>query len=609
MSDSTGLNYKDYLDCLKDEEYIALYNYYSKETMMEILGVSRQENPHSSFLRWLLDSSSDHGCGTMPMRKFLETVCLFKEKVYEVESSLDNYRNKLWQSEDNFLRKETEIEEIKYGRYEIINQAIAKEVVLEDQRRADIFGIFKIKMPALHDNNDKGIRYLVLMIENKVYSTENYVSKTDPSDHKKITCAQTELYVEDLKETVNLKETIESLNIDWADERTEKNTIKLFVFLNAFPTSVIKNVLSKIAENKTDSKKGPFAKSNEFITLNYQYLLDGVIEPISNIISDAVVKQKIKDYIRCLGQAKITSIGKQSKKRNKGDNEKYLIMALSKHEKRIAISLWTKYYKVINPILESIFGKETDKRFLIGERDRDLWISLANLYRLIEKKDFGISLNEEDGNYNKERVNYLNNLKVVVEKANNVNNSRKHIFTFNGNRYESYKTKSIGMLCRDIIADFINEQEKQQGDIDEKWIENLRTQMQKWHENWLREVILFDDEVETIQNNYDSYVTKSKSKYKTEDIKVFADHYFSYMNVYLKKNKEIPEDFLYEKELNEDECQNKYDFECPHLEIKLKNGHKIYVAKFWTAASVEKLKSLLDKDYGCDYKNRVIEIK
>ena len=508
MSDSTGLNYKDYLNCLKDEEYIALYNYYSKETMMEILGVSRQENPHSSFLRWLLDSSSDHGCGTMPMRKFLETVCLFKEKVYEVESSLDNYKNKLWQSEDNFLRKETEIEEIKYGRYEIINQAIAKEVVLEDQRRADIFGIFKIKMPALHDNNDKGIRYLVLMIENKVYSTENYVSKTDPSDHKKITCAQTELYVEDLKETVNLKETIESLNIDWADERTEKNTIKLFVFLNAFPTSV-----------------------------------------------------------------------------------------------------WTKYYKVINPILESIFGKETDKRFLIGERDRDLWISLANLYRLIEKKDFGISLNEEDGNYNKERVNYLNNLKDVVEKANNVNNSRKHIFTFNGNRYESYKTKSIGMLCRDIIADFINEQEKQQGDIDEKWIENLRTQMQKWHENWLREVILFDNEVETIQNNYDSYVTKSKSKYKTEDIKVFADHYFSYMNVYLKKNKQIPEDFLYEKELNEDECQNKYGFECPHLEIKLKNGHKIYVAKFWTAASVEKLKSLLDKDYVCDYKNRVIEIK
>ena len=63
--------YKQYLEILRDEEYIKLYDYYSKETIMWILGVARQENPHSGFIRWLLDMNGGHGYGTLPMKKLM----------------------------------------------------------------------------------------------------------------------------------------------------------------------------------------------------------------------------------------------------------------------------------------------------------------------------------------------------------------------------------------------------------------------------------------------------------------------------------------------------------------------------------------------------------
>ena len=597
MSESTKWDYKKYLNCLRDEEYIALYNYYSKETMMDILGVSRQENPHSSFLRWLLDVNSDHGCGTIPMRKLLETVCLFREKVYfnKSDSQCDNNINDFWKTRDNLFGKNkgNEVEEIKYGRYEIVNQFIANEIVLKNQRRADIFGILKIRMQNLKDNqnNDNSIRYLVFIIENKVTSKENNADKGDNS--------QTNLYAKDLNDDNNLRQLIKKQNIDWIDigeDKEKEKIIKLFLFLNPFSTADIKKALRENGKNEVQ-----IANSKEFISLNYQYLLDGVIEPIANIVSDGLVKQRIQDYIRCLGQSKITPIKESA---NTDDDDEYLIMAISKREKQIAIDLWKKYHSIINPILESIYKNDNNDSFLIGERDKGLWISLANLYRLIEEKDFKIALNDKDSSFDKvdaDILSDLKDLKDIVMHANSVSNSRRHKFVFKNIEYISYTSRSIGVLCRDIIADFIKKQENMHVIVNENWIEELRLKMQKWNENWLREVILFDFEVEQLQKNDGSY-NSSNSKYKTESIKEFAESFFSYMDVVFKKDKRLLD---YKKEELEDEYKKRFPKLVFPLEIKLNNGQKLYVAKFWTAASVDKLIGLLDNDYACDYKKMV----
>ena len=144
MSECT-FDYKSYMDLLHDEDYIALYDYYSKETLMGILGIARQENPHSSFLRWLLDMNSDHGYGTIPMRNFFHTVCLMNNEIYSgvaCENPTD---------EKNLLSKVNDyiLNEIQYGRYEIVKQHIATELVLKGQRRADIVAVAQLKFQRL----------------------------------------------------------------------------------------------------------------------------------------------------------------------------------------------------------------------------------------------------------------------------------------------------------------------------------------------------------------------------------------------------------------------------------------------------------------------------
>ena len=74
------------------------------------------------------------------------------------------------------------------------------------------------------------------------------------------------------------------------------------------------------------------------------------------------------------------------------------------------------------------------------------------------------------------------------------------------------------------------------------------------------------------------------------------------MDVVFKKDKRLLD---YKKEELEDEYKKRFPKLVFPLEIKLNNGQKLYVAKFWTAASVDKLIGLLDNDYACDYKKMV----
>ena len=76
-------DYKKYLDFINCEEYVKLYEYYQKSTFMDVLGVARQENPHSSFWRGLIDDKKNQGLGKVPLRKLIETVCFAYRKLYE----------------------------------------------------------------------------------------------------------------------------------------------------------------------------------------------------------------------------------------------------------------------------------------------------------------------------------------------------------------------------------------------------------------------------------------------------------------------------------------------------------------------------------------------
>ena len=512
--------YQDYMKLLHDDDYVALYDYYSQETMMGILGVARQENPHSNFIRWLMDMNGEHGYGSLPMRNFLNTVCLVNDEVYE-GNSCQNYTDK-----NNFFSHDNAVimNEIKYGRYEIIKQSIANEMVLKGQRRADIFAAVKLKFQRFNEPDD--IRVLLVIIENKIHSQE----------HNK----QTISYVEDVK---TLK-VIESIAEKTGFDRGElENSIRLYVYLNAFSNKEIK----RKAIEKMNGEFKQFAASSDFITVNYQYLLDGVIEPISHIPTIATTVQRMTDYIRCLGQAKITSmdaeITKGGKTRSTVDNE-YLIMAVSSHERKLATQMWEKHHSVILPIIESIFNEVKYNKFLLRDSERDFWISMANLYRFLE----------------------IDALQDIVKNSNKCPK-----FKFNGVEYESRKKRNIGVLARDILCDFL------QGHSQKYDVISIRKELQeKLKSNWLREVILLDREIEKIENDYSGYIKTcdSKFKYHTENIEDFKGSFFS------------------DKD----------------MAITLKDGSCAYVAKYWSTDGIERLLKLLDSRYSTSYNKKVERI-
>ena len=113
--------YKQYLDLTNSKEYIELYNYYQKATFMDVLGVSRQENPHSSFWGWLLSDSSNHEMGDFPLRKFIETVCFAYVKLY----SSKGLENDPWFCN----KKEDDLNGRKYNLFNKKNYTILSNII------------------------------------------------------------------------------------------------------------------------------------------------------------------------------------------------------------------------------------------------------------------------------------------------------------------------------------------------------------------------------------------------------------------------------------------------------------------------------------------------
>ena len=64
------------VDLYNDPDYQALSAFYNKTTVLNVFGIERSENRHSAFLRWLIDSRSNHGLGYEPIKKLLRLYAL-----------------------------------------------------------------------------------------------------------------------------------------------------------------------------------------------------------------------------------------------------------------------------------------------------------------------------------------------------------------------------------------------------------------------------------------------------------------------------------------------------------------------------------------------------
>lgn len=124
-----------------------LKNIYCSKSFSEILGVSRREMSHSSFLAWLFDCKESHHLGEQPLMKLL---ALLPERV---KGGCPNVLN-------------SELLEM----FCIGNYTISSEQVYTERSCGNFRADIVIEFLTVCDNKSKKIR---LIIENKVSSTEH----------------------------------------------------------------------------------------------------------------------------------------------------------------------------------------------------------------------------------------------------------------------------------------------------------------------------------------------------------------------------------------------------------------------------------------------------
>lgn len=138
------------------------------------------------------------------------------------------------------------------------------------------------------------------------------------------------------------------------DFNTGKNSeIVLFVYLTP---------ISNIDLNELEE---PECASKEFIHINYQSILDYLLEPIlEKDISDRT-KMIINEYIKSLSQPTMN--------KNDNDHKPNLIMALGTEERNLLNEFWEKNQKII---MAALYARSIDDQ--VDEEDRDAYSNLLN---------------------------------------------------------------------------------------------------------------------------------------------------------------------------------------------------------------------------------------
>lgn len=471
-------DYKEYLEMQNCEEFQQLVKLYRTKTTMDILGVARQELPHSNFIKWLLDPKESHNLGDYGIRKMCEVLCYLYNQYgkdylklpdgqtiaqYAGESNpscaKDPYKKQEAEMVDKRLlfydvdsSKKLVVKALMTGDYELNVKEITREYDLGNQagnkRRLDIFisGDF-----TLSDNKKVKI---AILLENKVNSAEN--------DN------QTYYY---------LKNYLGKM----ANREIEAVDYIIPVFLYAVSNEDLKHAA------RGNFKEFPCV-NHFFLLMNYQHLVDGVIAPCLTHTDDISTKTKIREYITCLGQ----SLNEDTDVDAKQDRE--LVMAVGPVERSLALRLWEQHERVLRDIGYNINSIGKGNHFIVNDSNRSFYRAILTpiANNLSAVTDEG-SIATED--------------KRLIEAVGTEYKSTQvyHVRWSDGQTgdFASYqgKNKNIATLAYVIIKQFMKINDEQNNhislaDIREKLCEDIKG-------NWLCGILVTQQEVDEMIRQWD----------------------------------------------------------------------------------------------------------
>lgn len=247
-----------------DSDVISLKNYYKSTTFMEVLGVTRNELAHSSFLWWLFNDNVNFDLGLKPLMLFLDLL---------VNKSAEQFPNN-----EIYISDKEKI---------VLNE---KEKISEDDKKAIILRKANIKIENIKTEHaiDGGRvdLYIQFYIENDEYKKNHYAIILE---NKVKACEK---------------------------ENKEKNKYQTELYYKYFnkQKSNVKNIYVYLTPALTKNKAR--AECKKFINITYNNIVDFVIIPL---LSDNSLSDKtsfiLNDYMKSLSKP---IIGRESfNKKNK----------------------------------------------------------------------------------------------------------------------------------------------------------------------------------------------------------------------------------------------------------------------------------------------------
>ena len=400
---------KESIDIYEIRELITAYHqsatqlreFYEKPSYMGLLNVGRKELAHSSFISWLFDSTTFNQSHTdSPIMHLLD-----------IAVKRANQQKKIGENKPI----STSLSESIYGRlFSIANSECSIEEAITDKenkkRRSDVVIRCKIK---------GGERGLNICIENKVLSSEH--------------TSQTYAYSSHYKDGDD--------NADW-----------LFLFLAPI-SSVMLNDYSNL-------KKEDKCESDDFIQINYQDLLEHVLEPLKNSTDkNSQLYFILDDYINTLRYPIM-----------EGNDRKRTIMAMGEKETKLLNDFWEGNHTLIELALAAM-SQNTNLDPEVREKAKDAAEGIASLQSARDNTKFVIieSNGKRDNNlgkgYNKIEIakKFTEALyKTHKNKMRNEDEANKLIIDtiktnkkkiFNAKHNKKYKMHKIGedlYLCTNI---------------------------------------------------------------------------------------------------------------------------------------------------------------
>lgn len=385
--------------CL-DESINDLKRYYSTPTTWEIINQSRKETRHTKFLAWFFgnkDFNADPNAG--PIKKLIVLLLRWAnmQKGAAFDKKLENsiYSQNLLISsydviaEHPILIKQTSEGKPAYGEGDI-----------------DIV----VKCKAKVNNRERNIN---IVIENKIGASET--TKCFDKNGKKLK-----------KPNKGNTETILYQTEAYYQYITEKykDDINLFVFLK--PTDC----------NLEDVERAE-CKCDKYIQINYQEILDNIIQPVSDQKDISVEnKYRLKDYIKTLGKPAET---------DDDTNKNIIIMAMEQKERELLTTFFKNNEDLIRAAINALGDEELSKSMAKVERksrSRNTYSingkGCYSMYEVLEKfvefrlADTSVSVQDIDkeiaGFINSKRVNVSDTQKQVSREGEKPHGS----FTFNG---------------------------------------------------------------------------------------------------------------------------------------------------------------------------------